>query len=177
MWNADGQVVGAVSGSGVAPGTRLGLGPGRSLAHLALVVAAVVGWSLFPARGMGSPKHPAPPTSGAALSPEALEARHGLRVTRVAVTGDGGLVDLRFTVVDPVKARPLLDAPGQDLRLLVEPGGTALAAPHHGAMRNIRLAKDAPCFVLFPNARGAVKAGGKVAVAFGGVRLAAVTVR
>ena len=111
------------------------------------------------------------------VSAAVLEAQHGLRVTRVAVTGNGGLVDLRFTVLDPAKARPLLGEGGHDLRLVVEEGGTTLEAPHHGAMRNVRVAKDAACFVLFPNARGAVRPGGRVAVEFGGVSVEAVAAK
>lgn len=146
----------------------------RAGAAAALAVALGVAGGLWPAPAEARPG-PGPTLAPApAISPATLEARHGLRVTRVAVSGGGGLVDLRFTIVDPAKARPLLEGAGHDLRLVVEPDGATLTAPHHGAMRNVRLAKDAACFVLFPNARGAVRPGRRVAVAFGDVRLQAV---
>lgn len=114
--------------------------------------------------------------SDEALSAEALEARHGLRLTRVAVSGDGGLVDLRFRVVDPEKARPLLAATGPGVRLRLGADGPTVEAPHHGGMQSVRLARDAPCFVLFPNAGGAVRRGGRVDVAFGAVTVRSVAV-
>lgn len=142
----------------------------RSLTLAFLLAAAAVA---IPAAGLGTPRPEGAPAAAQVITAATLEARHGLRVTRVAVTGGGGLVDLRFTVLDPVKARPLLEGAGHELRLVVEKDGALLTAPHHGAMRNVRLARDAACFVLFPNVRGAVRPGTRVAVAFGEVRLQA----
>jgi hypothetical protein len=45
----------------------------------------------------------------AVVSAAQLASTAGVRITRVAVTGDGGLVDLRFQVVDPTKAHALHD--------------------------------------------------------------------
>jgi hypothetical protein len=64
----------------------------------------------------------------------------------------------------------VLDGPAGLPRLSVG-DGPPLSAPHHGAIRSIRLQKDAACYLLYPNARGAVKRGSKVTVAFGGVRV------
>jgi hypothetical protein len=159
-------------------GTRSGRSAGRPplpLLLLALALGAAAG--ALPASAQATTGPATAPSRARAVSAAALESEHGLRVTRVAVTGNGGLVDLRFTVLDPLKARPLLQGGGHDLRLVVEKGGVALEAPHHGAMRNVRLARDAACFVLFPNARGAVQPGGRVAVEFGGVSVEAVAAR
>jgi hypothetical protein len=38
-------------------------------------------------------------------------------------------------------------------------------------MRSIRIQRDAACYVLFPNARNAVKRGTRVQVAFGDLRV------
>ncbi len=43
------------------------------------------------------------------VSPEELASRVGVRVTQLAVTGDGGLLDLRVVVLDPEKAAALHD--------------------------------------------------------------------
>jgi hypothetical protein len=80
-------------------------------------------------------------------------------------------VDLRFTVLDPAKARPLLSDHARPPRLVAEGRGEELQAPTHGAMRNVRLQKDAACFLLYPNARNAIQPGTRVAVAFGDVRV------
>jgi hypothetical protein len=43
------------------------------------------------------------------VSADDLVQRSGVKITVVAVTGDGGLVDLRFKVVDPERANALHD--------------------------------------------------------------------
>ena len=111
------------------------------------------------------------PAHARAISATALERDHGIRITQVAVTGGGGLVDLRFTVLDPTKARPLLQDHARPPRLMAEGSDAELQPPTHGAMRNVRLQKDAACFLLYPNARSAIHAGTRVAVAFGDVRV------
>lgn len=137
---------------------------------LALSVAIAV--SVPAGRGGAVEPAAAPePAPWTALPEGALEAIHGIRVDQVAVTAGGGLVDLRFTVLDPVKARPLLGGHATSPRLVVEGSGIELQAPRHGAMRGIRLQKDATSFLLFPNTRNAVRRGTPVAVAFGDVKV------
>ena len=111
------------------------------------------------------------PGPAASLDRAGLQERYGIRVDQIAVTGGGGLVDFRFTVVDPAKARPLLQEHARPARLEVEGTDAPLDAPMHGMMRNVRLQKDAACFLLFPNARGSVHPGTRVSVLFGDVRL------
>jgi hypothetical protein len=43
------------------------------------------------------------------VSADSLVQHSGVQITQVAVTGDGGLVDLRFKVVDPERANSLHD--------------------------------------------------------------------
>jgi hypothetical protein len=144
-----------------------------------LVAAAAV----LSALGLSSPAAAAArdaaarPAPGRAISPKALERSHGIRITQVAVTGAGGLVDLRFTVVDPQKARPLLEGHAGAPQLIAVKSGLALDPPHHGAMRSVRLKKDAASFILYPNARNAIRPGSRVAVAFGAVRVEPVVAR
>ncbi len=44
------------------------------------------------------------------VTADGLVQQSGVKITQVAVTGDGGLVDLRFKVVDPERANTLHDA-------------------------------------------------------------------
>ncbi len=140
---------------------------GSRVAGAAVWAAALL---LTTGAGAGRAAEPASPPAFAGAVPEgALEAIHGVRLDQVAVTAGGGLVDLRFTVLDPVKARPLLGGHGGLPRLIVEGSGVELQAPRHGAMRGVRLQKDAASFLLYPNTRNAVRPGTRVAVAFGDV--------
>lgn len=142
---------------------------GRPRSALAAAAAVLLGaGSPAPAAAGHHPAAAGGPVK--VVSQQALERRHGIRITQVTVTGAGGLVDLRFTVVDEKKASLLLRR-GEAPRLVALPSGLSLEAPHHGAMRNVRLKKDAASFVLYPNVRGAVQPGGRLAVAFEGVRV------
>jgi hypothetical protein len=150
-------------------------------AVLTAALLALAGSPLRPARaapgheGAGAASQPA--RTAVVTDPAGLEARYGIRVQHVALTGGGGLVDLRFTVLDPSLARKVLDGHAGAPRIVVEGGGVELQAPEHGGLRHVKVQKDAACFVLFPNARGAVKAGTRVAVAFGDVRVSPVVAR
>jgi hypothetical protein len=150
---------------------------GHALAA-SVALLALAGVPHRPARA--DPSRPAAP--GAAGSPrsvsaEELEATYGVRLTQVAVTGGGGLVDLRFTIVDPARARPLFHDHGALPRLVAEGSGLALDAPSHGAMHNVRMQKNAACFLLYPNTRGAIQPGTKVAVAFDGIKVGPLTAK
>lgn len=137
---------------------------------LALSFTIVAG-AIPPGTGLASDRVGAASTSPWTPLPEgALAAIHGIRVDQIAVTAGGGLVDLRFTVLDPVKARALLAGHALPPRLVVEGSGMELQAPRHGAMKGIRLQKDASSFLLFPNTRNAVRPGTRVAVLFGDVQ-------
>jgi hypothetical protein len=82
---------------------------------LVLLVAALVSWAGRD-RGAVSPSgtdaSAQVPASWArpAVDADGLVARSGVKITRVAVSGGGGLIDLRFQVADPGKADALHDA-------------------------------------------------------------------
>ena len=124
-----------------------------------------------------SPEAPAVPrvTVYPALPPPTpLERRSGIQVTRIAVVAAGGLVDLRFKVLDAAKARKRLLDPANGPMLIPE-GSEQPLTPPHNALKNVRLADDLVNYILFPNVRNAVKPGTKVVVALAGLRLDPVT--
>ena len=146
-------------------------------AMLALAIGVAIAATLPVAGRATDPVQAAAPAPVAPLNSAELETRYGVRLDQIAVTGGGGLVDVRFTVLDPARARTLLRGHEGLPRLFVEGSGAALEAPSHGAMRNVRLQKDAACFLLYPNARGAIRPGTRVALAFGDVRVEQVVVK
>ncbi len=98
-----------------------------------------------------------------------MEAEYGIRVNLVAVTADGGLVDLRFTVLDKNKADHILhDA--ATLPELLTANGAVLRAPQPRAHK-LELADGASYFLLFPNSGGLVQAGVPVSVVIDAIRL------
>ena len=88
----------------------------------------------------------------------ALEAATGIRVTLVAVTADGGLIDLRFKIVDEVKASHLMHDPLTMPSLYVEGSGRVLSASHPLAHKVVVI-DGATYFLLYANAGGAIQSG------------------
>lgn len=107
------------------------------------------------------------------VSPTALEEEYGIRVNLVAVTAEGGLVDVRFTVVDKFKAEELFHDSTTMPVLYIEAKGAVLAAPAPMA-HHINLLDGASYFLLYPNSGGTVQEGTAVSVVISNVRLAAV---
>ncbi len=99
-----------------------------------------------------------------------LADQYGIKITLVAVTGAGGLVDFRFKVLDPDKARKLVGQP-PTMPALVATGSDLKLETSHKMMHAIRLQKDAVSYALYPNVRGAVKPGTLVSAAFGDLRV------
>lgn len=79
-------------------------------ALLTVAVAGLVLWLPHRDSGAGVAPRAVPPAwQRPAVGASGLAARSGVKLTQVAVTGDGGLIDLRYQVVDPDKAVALHD--------------------------------------------------------------------
>jgi hypothetical protein len=106
----------------------------------------------------------------------AIEATYGVRIAQVALTADGGLVDLRYTVIDPDKAGLMTDSL-EHLPVIVAHNGSALtqrgAAHRHGQ----NLQAGTSYFLLYTNTQNALRPGDKVLVRVGELTLADVPVR
>lgn len=135
---------------------------GRAAALALLAAAALAGG---PAGAAASRLREAGTAAARGISAAELEERHGLKVTLIGVTGAGGLVDVRFKVLDPEKARPLLGDHHNLPKLVAVKSGKTLTASHQAA-RTLNLRKDGVSFILYPNVRGAVRRGTRVAIAF-----------
>ena len=93
------------------PGTAswrvLGFSAGAALTAVALVVV----WLVHQSPGSSQPAVRTAPAGWARtpVSAPALADRLGVKITQVAVTGQGGLVDLRYRVLDPDRANAIHD--------------------------------------------------------------------
>ena len=105
------------------------------------------------------------------LSTQDLEAEYGMRVSLVAVTAAGGLVDVRIKLVDPEKARILLEKPENFPTLWIDEAKVTLKVPKETSDQDIQYDPNATMFLLFANAGNAVKPGTPVAIVFGDVQL------
>jgi hypothetical protein len=143
------------------------LGPTRRDKRVAiLLVAAVLAAAgvlgmVGAGRGSAAPTMPTNP---------AIEAQWGVRISRVAVTADGGIVDVRFVVLDPDKAISMMKDPA-NLPVL-HPAGAQVVVDQVAQMA-VRhdLNPGQTYFLLYQNAGGSVHPGGRMSITFGGLVL------
>jgi hypothetical protein len=103
------------------------------------------------------------------LSP-AVEERYGVRLTQVGVSADGGLVDVRYIVLDPRKAATLTETDASVPKLLVERTGALVqSAALMGAKHDLRAGRTA--FLLYRNTLGAIQRGTVITIVFGELRI------
>jgi hypothetical protein len=105
-----------------------------------------------------------------ALSPENFEEVTGIRVTLIAVTGGGGMVDFRIKVLDAEKATALFANPENRPILIAEDSDIELLAPSDMTF-DVGLEADRGYFTLYANSNKAIQRGAPVTVVIGDYRL------
>jgi hypothetical protein len=105
------------------------------------------------------------------ISAQTLEEEYGIRLQLVAITAGGGMVDVRYRILDPDKAVKLIDETDGGIMPMVYVYGsdTMLMSDMH--MRTQKLIANRTYFELIPNTQNAVIRGAVVTVAFGNVAL------
>ncbi|MDI6858711.1 MAG: hypothetical protein QME71_10395 [Dehalococcoidia bacterium] len=137
----------------------------RGTPHGPLIFIVALALALGVACGSGEAGKEQPEPSGAA----ALEEEYGIRITLVAVTAGGGLVDLRYQVTDAAKAAQVLGPGAEAPTLIAEESGKTL--PSQQAPEETRPETGQTYFILYPNVENSVKPGSAVTVVIGDVRL------
>ena len=118
---------------------------------------------------------PAAREAAVAISASELEQQYGARVSLLAVTAVGGLVDLRMQILDAAKAQQLFQ--GHAPSLNVEGSAVVLAAPEDSQAQVRQLQDGGGVFVMYPNVRTVLKRGDKVTVDFGNVQLQSIVAK
>jgi hypothetical protein len=155
-----------------------------------LVAAGLAVWAFFsagtathpaaaPAKPAPAAAKPAPQPVVAVIPPKVteqqLEALKGVRILHVAVSGDGGLVDVRYQILDPDKANAL-HAANTPPELVDETTGVVVDNLFMGHTHKTTDRPGQTEFFLFENPGNLVQTGSKVSVELGGVRVAHVPV-
>jgi hypothetical protein len=99
----------------------------------------------------------------------AVEERWGIRVAHVGVTGDGGLVELRFVVLDGDKALALMEEANLPVLRSERNGAVVRSAALMTSHRAVAPGRSS--FLLYRNSQGALKPGGFVTIDFGDLEL------
>lgn len=126
---------------------------------------------------MSSAPHPLTSTTPATTSPATFTELTGLEVLWVAVSGAGGILDLRYRVVDEKKA--LAHKEHQSVPAIIDTAtGKALTTQWMGHAHPPDSFQPARNYwMLFLNPKELVKRGDRIAVRLGYARLSGVRVR
>lgn len=104
-----------------------------------------------------------------------FEDRTGVRLVRVALTAGGGVIDVRYLVLNSTKAVETFEDLGHPA-VVDEDTGTRLSTPWMVHAIHPKLNDAVTYAALLVNADGAVTSGGDVTVVMGDARLAHVPV-
>jgi hypothetical protein len=143
-----------------------------------LVAAGIGALALWlPQRSNGQTSaEPPPQWQRPAVSASGLAERSGVRLIRVAVTGGGGLLDLRYQVVDPSKAVAVHEAKTPpaliDERTGLVDNRLLMGHAHHGQLK-----AAVSYYLIFENTGNWVRRGSEVTVLLGDARLEHVIVK
>ena len=161
MTRAPRLVLGAVVGSMLAAGALavwLTYGPGKAASTPPAATAVEVAWGRT------------------AVDADGLARRSGVRITRVAVTGGGGLLDLRFQVLDPNLANSVHDA-ATPPAVVEERTGLVVRDLLMNHAHTGKYTAGETYYLVFENPGNWVRRGSSVTVLLGGAQVEHVTVR
>jgi hypothetical protein len=130
---------------------------------LCVIALALIGTAgFFAYRALATPDLNAPaPTN------PAIEQQWGLRISQIGVSGDHGLIDFRFQVLDQDKALNLLQD-DNNLPVLIAENTGAIINVSAGMAHRHDLVTGHTYFLIYRNTNGAIKRGTPVTVIFPG---------
>ena len=140
-------------------------------AALALAVILLIGTRSEPPAEPAVVQQPLPPV----VSPAGLAKHSGVRVTQLATTGGGGLLDLRYQVIDPGKAAAIHDLETPPA-LVDERTGVVIDDLFMGHSHNGPTKAGLIYYLVFSNPGSIVQSGDRVSVVLGDARIAHVRV-
>ena len=110
------------------------------------------------------------------VSSKVLEEQYGAKVEMVGILAAGGLIELRFQVVDKDKAIGLFGTTDQMPLLAVE-GTDRVLESAKGMKHHMTLLNGGSYFIFYTNAANAVQEGSMVSMVINGVRLEHIVVQ
>jgi hypothetical protein len=184
---------GRVRGSGADGRPARGNGERAGSRHrIPLLLGALLVLSLVLSKASLDREIPSLVARSHAISERTLEQEFGLRVDLVGMSAGGGLIDFRFTVLEPEKAAPLFEpsttgssSATQEQEhastmlpvLFAEDSHTLIRARGSMSHHQPNLAVGKTFFILYPNPGGEVQAGTPMSIVLGSVRVEHVTAK
>jgi hypothetical protein len=140
-----------------------------------ILLAAAVTWGFLLMRPQGL--RPDQMSQGIVNEQQAIfEEKSGVRIVRLAITSGGGMIDLRYLVIDPDKALVIHDRDNPPT-VVDESTGQSYNTPwmDHGHTRALKA--GVVYYTLLLNQGGGIRRGDWVTVIIGGYRLEHVIVQ
>ncbi len=129
-----------------------------------LILGGWLGWQAFYT-------HSESGSRATTVSTQEFEAKWGIRITLIGVTADGGLVDLRYQVIDAQKAGTIATDKTTVPTLIDEQTGTEIASSVMSHSKHVIVAGQT-YFQLYRNPQGAIQHGHPVTVKIGDIQIA-----
>jgi hypothetical protein len=143
---------------------------------LVFAIGGLVWWLLHQSAGDASRVEPPVEWQRTSVSPAGLIERSGVRLVRVAVTGGGGLLDVRFQVVDPNKAVAVHE-PVTPPAIVDERTGLVFNILFMNHAHTGELKPAVTYYLVFENTGNWIRRGSKVTVLLGDAQVENVVVR
>ena len=113
---------------------------------------------------------PAEKQEQASFSQAVFEEKTGVRITRVVLTAGGGMIDLRYLVIDPEKALIIHDDENPPA-IMDEVTGKIFDTPWMNHSHSGEYQAGLTYYTVLMNSGGELSKGSKVTIILGGIRL------
>jgi hypothetical protein len=127
-----------------------------------LITSAIFGWRSFVSQQEWAP--------GTMPVSEEIEEKFGVRFTFLAITAEGGMVELRYRVIDEDKAANFGHYTETAPMLVSEDTGKIVDVTIMG-LHNHRVEPGRTYYILYRNTGGALKSGRPATIAIGSYKL------
>ena len=146
----------------------------------AVVLGPVLAWKLtHQHRAVADPSSALAPIKihiGPVVSAAGLVQVSGVEVTRVAVSGGGGLIDVRYRVIDSDKAVSV-HAPANPPLVLDQRSGAIVNQLLMGHLHHGRPREGVTYYLIFNNPGDVIRRGSRVSIQLGGARVEGIPVQ
>jgi hypothetical protein len=139
----------------------------------ALIAGILILAAIYSSAGLRAFQAARLPRGTLVISQRVLEEQYGLRVNLLGVTAAGGFVDLRLKIVDGEKLKRLLPDE-KAFPVLRTEQGVILNTSEETKAQKIEYVSGGGLYILYPNARNAVKPNTPVTILFGNIALESV---
>ena len=148
----------------------------RSIIVPAVAIAVATAGAFAVTTGLRADPAPLPKAGPPPVSAQ-IEAGYGLRFQRATMAVQGGLVDVRFVILDTVRAEPVIGHLSRERVKLVDDASGRVLDTRTMTPGDSNLKAGEGYYMLFRNSGGVLHPGSHVSVAIGKLRLPGVTVR